>query len=42
MDEGNFEANKDVDDLVSNFSKLRNRFGKSVANKIQNNPVDIE
>ena len=41
MDEGNFEADKDVD-FVSNFSKLWNRFGESVVSEILNNPVDIE
>ena len=41
MDEGNFEADKDVD-LVINFSKLWNQFGESVFHEILNNPVDIE
>ena len=41
MDEGNFEADKDVD-LVSNFSKLWNQFGESIFHEILNNPVDIE
>ena len=42
MDEGNFEVDKDVEDLVTKFSKLWNRFGERVAHEIQNNPEDIE
>ena len=42
MDEGNLEVDKDVEDLVSNFTKLWNRFGERVAHEILKNPEDIE